>query len=406
MTGDVGRQGRQMTRLLLWLPASAALLVVAACGSPAGKPPTPAPVIAVRTVPAAMKDMADRLEAGGVVAASESAVVSSRILAPVMTVHVRAGDPVHAGDLLVALDARDVAAHVRQAQAEVVTAERRLAQARDEENAATAELKLASAWHSRIAELRAKNSATVQEFDEAEARLSAATARSGAMHSGVEEAASRIVALRAAADAAAITESFASVRSPFDGVVTERLTDPGNLAAPGTPLLRIDAGGGLRVDVRVDEARTPFVRIGDRVAVVLDDYSGATGAREVEGRIVEVARAISADLRAFTVKVALPRDASPVSGRFARVRFRGAVRKALTVPADAVRRQGQMASVFVVQGGVARLRLIQTGIRDADDVEVLAGLDPNESVITAPPAAVTDGRRVTTGSTGLQGAQP
>ena len=63
------------------------------------------------TVPVAVVDAAERLEAGGIVAAQESALVSSRIVATILTVHVRAGDRIGAGDVLVTLDARDVADH-------------------------------------------------------------------------------------------------------------------------------------------------------------------------------------------------------------------------------------------------------------------------------------------------------
>src|SRR5687768_1460585 len=75
------------------------------------------PMVEVHATPAVTADLAGRLEAGGVVAARESAVVSSRMTAPIAAVHVRAGDNVRAGDVLVTLDARDVAARARQAAA-------------------------------------------------------------------------------------------------------------------------------------------------------------------------------------------------------------------------------------------------------------------------------------------------
>jgi hypothetical protein len=166
-----------------------------------------------------------------------------------------------------------------------------------------------------------------------------------------------------------------------------------NLASPGQPLLRIDATGGRRVDVGVDEARAGYVRPGDRVAVLLGHGAGKDAA--LAGTVVEVGRAIAADARAFTVKVALPRDVGPRTGTFARVRFDGAPRRALVVPVSAVRVQGHLTSVFVVSQGVARIRLVQTGVTDTEGTEILAGLDAGESVVIDPPAALTDGRAVT-----------
>lgn len=358
--------------------------------------------ISVNLVAVTAIDAADRLEAGGVIAAQESASVSSRIVATIATVRVKAGDRVRAGDVLVTLDARDVTEHTRQAQASALAAEKTLAQAATEAAAAEAEHRLATAWQTRIMALHARNSATDQERDEADARLAAATARLAGERAGIEAAEAQLAAARAAVGVANTTQSFATVRAPFDGLVTERLTDPGNLAAPGIPLLRIESGGARQVVVRVDEARAAYVQPGDRVSVLID-----VDGRSVEGVVAEVARAVGPDQRTFTVKVSLPRTVTVRSGSFARVVFRGAPHRALVVPEHAIRRHGQVSSVFVVQDGIARLRLVQTGTASPDGVEVLAGLDSGESVVASPPPTLVDGSRVTlAGAAARPGAAP
>jgi RND family efflux transporter MFP subunit len=365
-------------------------VLVAGC-SPAGPeaPHEQTAPIAVTAARATAADLAERLEAGGVVAASESATIAARVLAPVQTVRVRAGDRVRAGEVLLTLDARDVAAQARQAVAAVQAAEQALLQARSEEAAAAADHTLAMAWQGRIAALRVRNSATAQELDEADARLAGAAARAVAGKAGVSQAAALVAARRAASDAAGITESFTVIRAPFAGVVAERLVDPGALATPGAALLRLDADGVRRVEVRVDEARVGYVRPGDRVMVVLDASSGD---EVVNGIVAEVARALAADQRAFTVKVSLPPDVTPRTGVFARVRFRGATRRGVVVPSAAVRRQGQVTSVFVAQDGVARIRLVQVGVSDDGSTEVVSGLDAGEVVVVEPPPGLVDGR--------------
>ena len=155
----------------------------------------------------------------------------------------------------------------------------------------------------------------------------------------------------------------------------------------------------------MDEARIGYIRSGDRVAVVLDETDAAEAGTTIEGTVVEVARAVAADQRAFTVKVALPATTMPRTGTFARVRFDGARRHALVVPADAVRTQGQLRSVFVVSGGIARIRLVQTGDSTGDGIEIVAGLDAGEMVVVGPPADLTDGRRVTTADSTAAGAR-
>ena len=102
-----------------------------------------------------------------------------------------------------------------------------------------------SAWQARIETLHARNSATDQERDEAQARLSAAAARLAGTQAGIEGADAHLASARAAVAVATATEAFTTVRAPFDGLVTERLIDPGNLAAPGTPLIRLSGSGGM-----------------------------------------------------------------------------------------------------------------------------------------------------------------
>ena len=362
--------------------------------------------MSVRVVAATAVERAERIEAGGVVTASQTATVSSRVAAPVTEVLVRAGDRVRAGDVLVRLDARDMAARAQQAGATTNAAEESLAAARSAQVAAAAEQKLAAAWHARISRLRERNAATAQEFDEAEARLAAAAARTATAQAGIAQAAAQLAAVRANADVVGINESYTAIRAPFGGEVTERFTDPGNLASPGQPLLQLDALGRRRVEARVDEARVGYIHSGDSVAVVLGGTdAGRTGTITLTGTVIEVARAVAADQRAFTVKVALPANTMPRTGTFARVQFDGAPRRALVVPADAVRTQGQLRSVFVVSSGVARIRLVQTGDSTRDGIEIVAGLDAGEMVVVGPPADLTDGRRVTTADSTAAGAR-
>jgi RND family efflux transporter MFP subunit len=388
-----------MNRLIGIIVLGAVAGGLSACGGEelpqanAGEP------IPVTVTPVVAVDTAERLEAGGVVAARESASISSRIVATIARMSVKAGDRVRAGDVLITLDARDVTEHTGQARASAVAAEKALTQARMEHSAAEAEHRLAMAWQKRIATLHARNSATGQERDEAEARLSAAAARLAGTQAGIEGADAQLASARAAVGVATATESFTTVRAPFDGLVTERVTDPGNLAAPGVPLLRIESDGALQIVVRVDEARAAYVHPGDRVSVSIDAAAGhAADHNGLEGVVAEVARAVGADQRAFTVKVRLPPTVTARTGSFARVVFRGAPRHALLVPAHGIQRHGQVSSVYVVQDGVARLRLIRVGASSSDGVEVLAGLDAGESIVVSPPPRLIDGASVAVGN--------
>jgi RND family efflux transporter MFP subunit len=196
---------------------------------------------------------------------------------------------------------------------------------------------------------------------------------------------------RAASEAAGTTASFATLTAPFDGVITEKLAEPGTMAAPGTPLMRMEDTRDFRLEVRVDESRA--AHIAPRAAVPVSLDSGPGGApRIVTGTVVEISRAIDADARAFLVKIVLPPDTTLRSGMFGRARFSAGTRRALTVPEGAIVRRGQMTSVFVVEKDVARVRLV-----NVSGTEVLAGLSAGDVVIVSAPPAVTDGRPVRAG---------
>ena len=137
----------------------------------------------------------------------------------------------------------------------------------------------------------------------------------------------------------------------------------------------------------MDESRIGQIRNGDCVPVFL-----GTATTAITGTVVEVSRAVDADARAFLVKIALPDARGLQSGEFGKARFAGTPRRALTVPSSAVVRRGQLTSVFVVDQGTARVRLV-----NLSESEVLAGLTESEVVILSPPASVTDGRRVSVG---------
>ncbi len=367
------------------------LLTTAACSSHTESTPgADAPPIQVRSAQVTMSDVGAMFDAGGVVQARTTAVVTSRILAPIQEVRVSPGDRVRAGQVLVVLDGRDLGAQARGARAGAQAAGQGATAAAADRRAADAALVLARATHDRIATLHAKRSATPQELDQAVAALRAAEATAAGAAAREQQAASGVAGAQAASESAGATESYTRVTAPFDGVVTEKMVEPGNMASPGMPLVRVEDTRGFRLDVRVDESRIGDLAPGASVPVLLAGASGAIAT--VSGTVAEVARAVDADTRAFLVKITLPDTSGPRSGMFGRARFAGPPRRALTVPAEALVRRGQVVSVFVVDNGVARLRMV-----DVRDTEVLAGLSEGETVVLSPAAGLTDGRRVREG---------
>lgn len=376
-----------------------------ACGRAHEATPEQRPARDVSVATATTVSQPALFEAGGVVQARTTATLVARIMASVREVRVRPGDRVRAGQVLVVLDGRDLAAGARMAESAASAAGQGSSAATSDRDAANAALALARASHDRVSGLYAKKSATSQEMDEAVAALRAAEARAAGADARVKQAEAARVSASAAGDAASVTASFAVITAPFAGVVTEKLVEPGNMAAPGTPLVRLEDTGGFRLEVRVDESRAQFVRAGDRADVLVDGTASDGDGLRTTGEIVEVGRAIDADSRAFLVKVALPESEGLRSGMFGRARIRGPERRLLTVPRAAIVRNGQLTSVFVIEKDRARLRLVSLGEPADTGVEVLAGISEGETVVVNPPPGLADGQpvKVAGRSAGTQG---
>lgn len=363
-------------------------LAAAGCSSPrAGSTEAAVPPLPVSTATVAPGSSDAGVEAGGVVQAQVTAMITARVLAPVREVRVAPGDRVRAGQVLVVLDGAELSAGAASARAAAQVATDGVRAGAADVQAADAALALAKATHSRIAALAAKQSATAHELDEAIAGLRAAEAHAAGARARAAQAESDVARLRAASLQATTVESFTRLTAPFDGVVTARMVEVGNMAAPGMPLIRLEDTGRFRLELRIDESRARGLEIGAAVPVVLD----SAGPARLQGRVAEIARAVDADARAVLVKVDLPVGTAVRSGVFGRVVLPGAGRPVLTVPASAVVRRGQVATVFVVDQGIARVRMVS--LRGA---EVLAGLVEGDVVVVDPPAGLVDGRAVTT----------
>jgi RND family efflux transporter MFP subunit len=340
-----------------------------------------------------MTDLTSPFEAGGVVRARTTAMISSRVMAPITHVHVKPGDRVRRGAALIALDARAIEAEKAHAEAATLSASE-LARAADADaRAAESAVVLARASHERIATLQAKRSATPQELDQVVAALASAEAQRAGAQARLAAASAARNAAAAAAEAAAATATYAVLSAPFDGVITERHADPGSMGTPGAPLLVLEDPAAYRLEVQLDESRAAFAAIGQTVSVRLDNPASEQEGW-LSGHVVEIARVDPAS-HAFLVKVDLPGSAAVRSGMFGRARFAGPTRKALAVPAAALIKRGQLTFVYRVDAdGRARLRPVSIGLSDQNLAEVLAGLNEGEMVVTNPPPPLTDGARV------------
>jgi RND family efflux transporter MFP subunit len=376
-------------RLAFLIPA---VLLLAGCGGKApeqGAAGNSSAPVTVTAFTVSQEDWPAVYEASGTVRALTTSVISSKVMGYVREVKVQAGDRVHAGQPLIVLDSRDLEAGYRQADAALAEARSAMLEADNGISAAQANLDLAQVTFGRMKELFDKRSISNQEFDEVSARLKVAKANHEMALSKRTQLQSKIAQAEQGRKSAEVMRSYAEIASPFAGAVTGKTVEPGNLAAPGAPLLTIEREGAYRLEVSVEESRLAGMRTGQPVTVSLD----ALG-RTIEGRISEIVPAIDAASRGFTVKIDLPALRELRSGLFGRARFTLGRRQVLAAPAAAIQERGQLASVLVADGGIARTRLVTLGQKSGDRVEILSGLNPGEKIVFPAPAGVSDGIRV------------
>jgi len=319
-------------------------LVLAACGGEAAPPVADRGTQAGTAVLVTDTTVIDAFEAAGVAAPVRSATLSTKLMATVVAVEVHEGDRVAAGDLLVRLDARDLAA--RREQVDAALAE------------ATAVLGDAEVQAGRIRALYADSAATKAQLDQAETGLARATAA--------------VATARGMAAELAATASYAEVRAPFAGIVTRRFVDPGSFAAPGSPLVSVEDPSRLRVSVSAAPDAVRGLRSGSTVTATIGD---STVPAVVEG-------VVPSGGNLYTINALVPNsDGRFLSGSAATLALPHGTRRAILVPSGAIGRQGELTGVEVVAAGQSSLRWVKPGRSAGGMVEILSGLAPGDSVL-------------------------
>jgi RND family efflux transporter MFP subunit len=327
-------------------------------------------------------------EAIGTVRARTTASISSKVMAYVQQVNAQVGDHVRQSQALITLDARDLDASLRRAEASHAEVESAIPEAENATAAAKANLDLAQTTFKRMEELAAKKSISNQELDEASARLKAAQANYDMARSRRAQVTSKLATVDQEIRAAGIMRDYSTLAAPFSGVVITRTVEPGNLAMPGSPLLSIEQDGLYRLEASVDESRLASVRVGQAVEAVLE------GDRRLNARVSEIVPSVDAASRTYIVKLDLPATSRLRTGMFGRAIFPLSTQKIVAVPQDALMERGQLQSVFVVEDGAVHTRLVTTGRRTGAAVEVLSGLNAGEKVVLPVPVGLQDGAKV------------
>jgi len=339
-------------------------LVFTSCGNDANAPQINLTPIAVTTASVAEQNASPWVNASGKIEAVNSANLSTRNMGYVDKIYVKVGEKVNKGQLLISLNNADLSAKKAQTEAAIIEAK--------------AAFNSSEKDYKRYQNLFAENSASRKELDDMTARYEMAKARLDAAQQMKNEVEAQF--------------AYSNIRSPFNGVVTNRFIDEGAMANPGMPLIAVEGPSAFEAKVSIPESEITKIHRGDTVKVQLKS-SGL----QLKGAISELSTSALNTGGQYLATISIT-ETSPeiLSGMYVNVQFPVAKSSAnnnlISIPKTAIVNQGQLTGIYTVsESNTAVLRWIRLGKSNGDSVEVLSGLKPDENYIVSAEGKLYNG---------------
>ena len=357
-----------MKRYTFLLALITASLFITSCGSDKKNEATDSgQPVSVKVNAVSESGSSPFLTASGTIEAVNSANLSTRMMGYVTKVHVKVGDKVSKGQLLVSINNTDLQAKKAQVNASITEA--------------TAAFNNASKDYNRFKNLLADNSVSQKEFDDMAAHYNMAKARLEGANQMKNEVSAQF--------------AYSNITAPFSGVVTSKSIDEGDMANPGMPLISVETPGTFEVTALVPESEISKITSGTSVNVLVKSMNAT-----LTGKVTEVSTSAANTGGQYIVKVALDKtDASILSGMFVTVQFPVKTQEKVEmvlIPKSALVTKGQLSGVYTVsESKTALLRWLRLGRTFGDQVEVLSGLAANEPYITWADGKLYNGVKVT-----------
>ena len=284
--------------------------------------------------------------------AKQATIISSRILARIEKIHVRAGDSVKKGTLLLELEKTDLQSRHAQTQAAV--------------NAISARLIEAKKSLERAIELTKSGMISTADLDRAQANHDALIA-------------DRISAQQADNESQAAL-GFSKIYAPINGRIVDRFAEPGDTAQPGIQLLSLYNPLSLRVEAHVRERLALSLKLSQQLTVIIPATK-----HHIPSEIEELVPAGNSGSRSFLVKSRLQYSDGLLPGMYAQLLVPTERSTRLLIPANRVAKVGQLDVIWLNQNGIAERRFIRTG-KTTDDhlIEVISGLKEGDQLLPIP----------------------
>ncbi|MDZ7664704.1 MAG: efflux RND transporter periplasmic adaptor subunit [Desulfotignum sp.] len=328
-----------------------------------------------KTVKTKEQTVAQTYPAVGTVRPKSETSISAQISAQITDVHVKAGQVVTSGTLLITLDSRQAAARLESAKEALRGAKASRDKALQAIKAAEASYTNAKQHVARIKSFYTSGAATEQEFENAQAGYLQARAALSMSRESLVEAEAGIQQATETITQAKVHLGFSKIIAPVDGEIIRILVEPGDLALPGKPLAAVRTKGGYRVEAHVREGLINTIKTGSHLQALIP-----TPGLSLNAVVEEIIPYADPRTRTFLVKAAIPAKEGIYSGMYAKLMVPEAHRTIITLDKEAVIHAGQLELVMVKTNGTWQRRYITTIPLDNTRVEVLSGLSANETI--------------------------
>jgi RND family efflux transporter MFP subunit len=394
-------------RGIIYLTLPVLVAAAAGCGTGVKGESTPAgaaaPPKAISTTAAIERPIRRFLEVTGTLAPQEEAEVAAEVQGRVIATPVERGTRVADGDALIRIASAEMEAQAAEADANAAQIVGRLGLADGSEFQvdgvpevanARANLELAEGDFDRAKMLFDRKLLSKADFDQRSAQAEVARRQYDIARNGAMQQYQALLGARARVSLAKKALADTVVRSPFAGVVGQRLVSVGDYVARGTKVASVLRTNPLRVNLTVPQQYSAEVAVGRPVLLEVDAAPG----KQFQGQVRYVSPALQADSRTLIVEALVPNDAGMLKpGSFATARIEQASeRPAVLVPAAAVRTVSGTSRVYVISGERAEERIVTLGQTVDDLVEISTGIKAGEQVATNNVDTLVDGAPITT----------
>jgi RND family efflux transporter MFP subunit len=327
--------------------------------------------------------------------------VHAKVAGYIRQIYVDVGDHVKEGQTLAVLEVPELAAQLTGAEASVRAAEQQIHKAQGDVQRAQSSHAAAHSAYVRLKEAADSRAGLVaqQEVDDAQAKDLETEGQTASAEAELGAARQQLEVSQANQKQFSALSSYTRIVAPFAGVITNRYADTGALVAAGTssstqaiPVVRLAQTSKLRLVLPIPESVVAQIHLGDPVKVRVQALD-----QEIEGRVCRFADSLDRQTRTMETEIDFDNRAGRlIPGMYTETRLSLRERKnALTIPLEAVSRNGEEATVLAVNAeNVVEERKVRLGVEDSTRIEVLSGLSEGERVIIGNRSEYHNGEKI------------